>query len=319
MLIGVVAGILTGALWGLTFVAPLVTAPYSPFDLTVGRYLAFGLASLAVLAPGGFSTLRTLPRRDWFLVGLLGFAGNVGDYLALSLAVPRAGTAVVAMIIGCLPVIMAILGNKGFQRVPPRRLVPSLLLIATGLLAVNGAAFVNAKAVGALAPFFLGLVLTLTALALWAWYGLRNASALAERSAVSPITWTALTGVGTLLALLPVLLIGLVAGWSAVPALGLAGPGALRLLVWSLTLGLMSSWAATWTWSIAARHLPVSLAGQLIVSETVFALIYSAVYQKQLPGWAEVLGGALLVAGVVVAFRTFMRNRPDTEATAQRA
>ncbi len=63
-----------------------------------------------------------------------------------------------------------------------------------------------------------------------------------------------------------------------------------------LILGLMSTWAATWTWSIAARHLPVSLAGQLIVFETVFALIYGAVYQKQLPGWAEVL--ARLMHGV---------------------
>jgi len=152
MLIGVAAGILAGALWGLTFVAPLVTAPYSPFDLTVGRYLAFGLASLAVLAPGGFPVLRALPRRDWLLVGLLGFAGNVGYYLAMSLAVPRAGTAVVALVIGCLPVVMAVLGNKGPQRVPLRRLVPSLLLIAAGLLAVNGAAFANAKAVGGAMP-----------------------------------------------------------------------------------------------------------------------------------------------------------------------
>ena len=263
--------------------------------------------------------LRALPRRDWLLVGLLGFAGNVGYYLAMSLAVPRAGTAVVALVIGCLPVVMAVLGNKGPQRVPLRRLVPSLLLIAAGLLAVNGAAFADAKAVGALAPFFLGLVLTLAALALWAWYGLRNASAITERPAISPITWTALTGVGTLVALLPVLLIGLAAGWSAVPSLGLAGSGALRLLAWSLILGLMSSWAATWAWSVAARQLPVSLAGQLIVSETVLALIYGAAYQQRLPGWAEALGGALLVAGVVVALRTFMRNRPGTEAMAQRA
>jgi len=162
-------------------------------------------------------------------------------------------------------------------------------------------------------------VLTLAALALWAWYGLRNASTITERPALSPITWTALTGVGTLLALLPVLLVGLAAGWSAVPSLGLAGSNALRLLVWSLILGLMSSWAATWAWSVAARQLPVSLAGQLIVSETVFALIYGATYQQRLPGWAEAFGGALLVAGVIVALRTFMRNRPGTEAMAPRA
>lgn len=315
MLIGVLAGLLAGALWGLTFVAPLVAAPYSPFDLTVGRYLTFGLASLAVLAPGGFPTLRDLNRRDWLLLGLLGFTGNVGYYLAMSLAVPRAGTAVVALIIGCLPVVMGVLGNRGIRRVPPRKLAPSLLLIAGGLLVVSGAAFVDAKAVGALAPFFLGVVLTFAALALWAWYGLRDAGALAERPALSPIAWTALTGVGTLLALLPLLPVGLVAGWSAVPTLGLAGPDALRLLAWGLILGLLSSWAATWTWSIAARHLPVSLAGQLIVSETIFASVYGATYEARLPGWTEALEGGLLIAGVVVALRTFDQNPPVAPAT----
>jgi drug/metabolite transporter (DMT)-like permease len=257
MLIGVLAGIFAGALWGLTFVAPLVTAPYSPFDLTVGRYLVFGVASLVVLSPGRFQTLRRLPRRDWILVGLLGFAGNVGYYLAMSLAVPRAGTAVVALIIGCLPVVMGVLGNKGEQRIPTRRLVPSLLLIAAGLLAVNGSAFAVAKALDMLGRFAAGVILTLAALTLWTWYGLRNARALDERGAVSAVTWTALTGVGTLLALIPVLGFGWVAGWSMLLSLGPTRPDALRLIAWSLMLGLLSSWAATWAWSIAARRLPV--------------------------------------------------------------
>ena len=309
MFLGVLAGILAGALWGLTFVAPLVTAPYSPFDLTVGRYLVFGVASIVVLAPGRFQTLRGLPRRDWILIGLLGFAGNAGYYLAMSLAVPRAGTAVVALIIGSMPVVMGILGNKGEKRIPARRLVPSLLLIAAGLLAVNGSAFADAKALGTLGNFAAGVTLTLGALALWAWYGLRNARALADRGAVSPVTWTALTGVGTLLALIPVLFLGWFAGWSMIPSLGLASPDALRLIAWSLMVGLLSSWAATWAWSVAARRLPVSLAGQLIVSETVFALIYGAAYQGSPPSWAEAIGGTLLLAGVVVALRTFQHRK----------
>ena len=206
----------------------------------------FGLTSLAVLAPGGVSTLGALSRRDWRLVPLLGFTGNVGYRLAMLLAVPRAGSAVVALVIGCLPVVMAVLGNNGPRQLPLRYLATPLGLIASGLLAANGAGFANARTVGALVPLFLGLLPTIAALTLWTWYGLRNASALAERPTMSPITRTALTGVGTLLALPPVLIVGLVAGWSAVPSLGLVGPSALRFLGWSLILGLMSSWAATW-------------------------------------------------------------------------
>jgi drug/metabolite transporter (DMT)-like permease len=235
----------------------------------------------------------------------------VGYYLAVSAAVPRAGPAVVALIIGCLPVVISILGNRGNRRIPMGKLLPSLLLIAAGLLIVNGAAFANAKALGAIGPFAIGVVLTLAALVLWAWYGLTNAQALAERAAMSPVTWTALTGVGTLVVLIPVLLLGWFAGWSMLPSLGLKGPGALHLIAWSLALALLSSWVATWAWSIAARRLPVSLAGQLIVSETIFALLYGAAYQGKPPGWAVVFGGVLLVAGVIVALRTFQQNRSE--------
>jgi drug/metabolite transporter (DMT)-like permease len=307
--IGLLAGILAGALWGLTFIAPLVAAPYSTFDLTVGRYLAYGLVSVAVLAPGRFQSLRSLSPRDWLRLVALGFTGNVGYYLAVSAAVPRAGTAVVALIIGCVPVVMSVLGNRGERRLPPRKLAPSLVLIAAGLLTVNGAAFAQAKTVGAVGAFATGVVLTLAALSLWTWYGLTNARILAERKTLSPAVWTALTGIGTLIALIPVLLIGWLAGWSMLPTLGLAGPGALRLVAWSLVLAVLCSWAATWAWSIAAQRLPVSLAGQLIVVETIFALLYGALYRGQSPGWAEVLGGALLIAGVVVALRTFHQAR----------
>ncbi len=311
MLLGALAGVLAGALWGLTFVAPLVADPYTPFDLTVARYLAFGAVSGALLAPGGFAAVRRLPRRDLALLALLGFAGNVGYYLLMALAVPLAGSAVVALVIGCLPVVMAVLGNAGPGRVPARRLAPPLLVLGAGLLVVNGAALAEARAGGTSAAFAGGLGLTAAALALWAWYGLANARALAARPALSAAEWTALTGLGTALALGPVLPIGLAAGLSAVPGLGFAGPDAVRLAAWGVALGALSSWAATWAWSVAARRLPVALAGQLIVSETLFALLYGALHERRGPGWGEAVGAALMVAGVLAALRVFARRRPS--------
>jgi len=302
-LLGVAAGLAAGAFWGLTFVAPLVAAPYSAFDLTVGRYLVFGLASLCVLAGSGFRALRDLTWRDWVLIVLLGFAGNVGCYLILSLAVPRAGTAVAALIIGCLPAVMGVLGNRGPTRIPMRRLAPSLLTIGAGLLVANVQALLHAKAGGTLGVFVGGVALAVAALVLWSWYGLRNASALSQRRGLSPVTWTALTGLGTVLALVPVLVAGGIGGWSMVPALGLAG--AMRLVIWSLVLGLLSSWAATWAWAVAARRLPVSLAAQLIVAETVFALVYGAIYQGRWPSGVESVGAGLLLVGVAVALKSF--------------
>lgn len=71
----------------------------------------------------------------------------------------------------------------------------------------------------------------------------------------------------------------------------------------------LSSWAATWAWAIAARRLPVSLAAQLIVAETVFARVYGAIYQRRWPSGAESMGAGLLLMGVFVALRSFIGKK----------
>ncbi|MCW5729480.1 MAG: DMT family transporter [Alphaproteobacteria bacterium] len=309
MVVGILASALAGALWALTFVAPLVAAPYSPFDLTIGRFLVFGLTSLLALLPSRFAALRGLSWRQWALLGMLGFAGNAGYYLFMSFAVLRVGPAIVALIIGCLPVILTIVGNRGSRRVPLMRIAPSLISIIASLALVNGAALSQPEMAGDLSSLVIGVASAFGAVALWTWYGLRNALALSEFSTLSSAQWSLLTGVGTLISLGPLLCIGLAAGWSAVPAIGLSGPEALGILLWSVLLGMLSSWAATWAWSIATRHLSVSLASQLIVFETIFTLIYVMLLDWRFLDWKEGVGACLLIAGVVMAIRCFSQSK----------
>ena len=108
-----------------------------------------------------------------------------------------------------------------------------------------------------------------------------------------------------LLAAFAVLPLGWALGLSAVPSLGLAGLDAVRFLLWALLLAALPSWAATWAWSIASRRLPLSLAGQLIVFETLFALLYGALHEGHAPGPGEAVGAAFMLAGVVAALRAF--------------
>jgi drug/metabolite transporter (DMT)-like permease len=300
---GIVAGLFAGALWGLSFIAPLAAAPYTPFDLMLVRYLVFGLASLVLLARDRFHLLRALTLHDVRRLVALGLAGNVAYYAAMSFAVPRAGSAMVALVVGCVPVLLGVLGNRGPQRIAPRRFALPLLLVLSGLLLVNFTVLRDAqgdplRALG-------GIGLALAALAVWCWYGLANARALAARPHLTDTQWTALTGAGTLLALLPVLPLGAASELSAIPALGLHGVAATRLLLWGTTLGLLCSLCATWAWSIASRRLPVTLAAQLIVTETLFALLYGALYEGQPPGPQVAAGALCLVAGVLLAIRRF--------------
>jgi drug/metabolite transporter (DMT)-like permease len=310
VVIGVLAGLLAGALWGLTFIAPHVVAPYSPFDLTIVRFVIYGVASAILLYAIDRAWWRKVSRGDWQTLALLGFTGNAGYYLAMATAVPKAGTAVVALIIGALPVVLALAGQRGRGTIPLRRLALPLASIAAGLAIINGDAFLKTATPAGRADLTLGIILTLAALVLWTWYGLANARALDARPQMTAVTWAALTGLGTALSLLPIVPLGLLLGLSNLLAIGVPAADFGRLLLWGAILGILASWAATWAWAIASQKLPVSLTGQLIVSETLFALLYGFIYDSRWPAWPEALGATLLIAGVVMAIHAFSRQTP---------
>jgi drug/metabolite transporter (DMT)-like permease len=64
-----------------------------------------------------------------------------------------------------------------------------------------------------------------------------------------------------------------------------------------------SAWLATLFWNIASQRLSASLCGQLIVSETLFALLYSFMWDRQWPSALQALACALFVMGIVVSVR----------------
>jgi drug/metabolite transporter (DMT)-like permease len=70
-----------------------------------------------------------------------------------------------------------------------------------------------------------------------------------------------------------------------------------------LAIGLLSSWVGTLCWNEASQRLPATLAGQLIVFETLSALTYAFVLRGTVPSPATLVGIALLVAGVAWALR----------------
>src|SRR3546814_9305694 len=85
--------------------------------------------------------LRQLRRADWIEAVKLAAIGNLLYYLCLASATQRAGGPLPTMIIGTLPVVIAISANlrnaRRDGRLPWRRLAPSLALIAVGIACVN--------------------------------------------------------------------------------------------------------------------------------------------------------------------------------------
>ena len=311
---GVLFALAAGLMWGLVFVGPLLLPEYPATLQSFGRYLAFGLIALPL---GWFDRdrLRALTRADWLEALKLALVGNIVYYLFLASAIQRAGGPLPTMIIGTLPVVIAV--TSKLRRAAPgaraeaplawRRLLPSLALIALGIALVNHVELERLKAdpQADMARYALGALLAVGAVACWTWYPIRNAEWLRAHPDRSPRGWATAQGLMTL----PLALAGYAVtwAWSALSGDSFAmpfGPRTTDFLLLMFAIGLFASWLGTLCWNEASQRLPPSLAGQLIVFETLAALAYAFVLRGRAPQVETLLGVALLIAGVVWAVRT---------------
>jgi drug/metabolite transporter (DMT)-like permease len=325
MTAGVLFALAAGLMWGLVFIAPVLLPEYPATLLAMGRYLAFGLIALP-LAWLDRDRLRQLSRADWVEALRLALIGNLLYYVALAAAIQRAGAPLPTMIIGTLPVVIALASNWGGERAERLawgRLGPSLLLIAVGMACVNhaelqhgvvpGVSVTSSSASLSLSSYGAGVALALVALVCWTIYPIRNARWLRQHRERSPSTWATAQGLATL----PLALVGyaLVWGWMAwwgggrgFTADGAAfpmpwGPRAWHFVGLMVAIGLFASWLGTLCWNEASQRLPPALSGQLIVFETLAALGYALALRGQTPSGWTLAGAVLLVLGVVWALR----------------
>jgi drug/metabolite transporter (DMT)-like permease len=310
---GILYALAAGLMWGLVFVSPLLLPEYPAALQSVGRYLAFGLIALP-LAWMDRRALRQLSRGDWVEALKLAAVGNLLYYLCLASAIQRAGAPLPTMIIGTLPVVIAISANlrnaRRDGRLPWRWLAPSLLLIAAGIACVNRAELsAIGRHAGDLSGYALGALLAFGAVACWTWYPLRNADWLRRHTDRSPRTWATAQGVATL----PLALAGYALLWLYMGAAHQSfampfGPRPWHFIGLMAAIGLFASWLGTLCWNADSQRLPTALAGQLIVFETLAALAYAFVLRGRAPGPLTLAGVVLLVAGV--AWATRIRPRP---------
>jgi drug/metabolite transporter (DMT)-like permease len=310
---GTLFALAAGLMWGLVFIAPTLLAEYPPALLAVGRYLAFGLIALP-LAWLARDKLRELQRADWIEALKLSAVGNLLYYLCLAAAIQMASGPLPTMLIGTLPVVIAIVSNlRRGQAVRARdgqlpwlKLAPSLGLIAAGIGLVNQSELARLQASGELdlARYGLGALLAVGAVACWTWYPIRNADWLRSHADRSPSAWATAQGLATL----PLAAVGYALLWlfDSLAGQGLQmpfGPRALEFIGLMLVIGLFASWLGTLCWNEASQRLPPALAGQLIVFETLAALAYALMLRGEPPAPTVLVGVLLLLAGVVWALR----------------
>ncbi|MDF7776152.1 DMT family transporter [Sphingomonas sp. AOB5] len=291
--LGILCGIGAGALWGLVFLAPELTRDFTPLQLAIGRYLAFGAIAAVLIAPRLRTLAAALTRRDWLSLAWLALAGNTLYYVLLSAAVQTGGIAMTSLVIGFLPVAVTIIGSRDSGAVPLRRLVPSLLLCAAGAFCIGWQA-IAAPASGVAGKQIVGLFCAIGALACWAAYAVCNSRCLARLGHVSVHDWNLLTGIVT--GAQAVVLIPFTLAFEPMRH----DPAAwLRFAAVSGAVAVFASILGNALWNRMSRLLPLTMVGQMILFETLFALIYGFIWEGRLPELLEVAAFGLVVASVL--------------------
>lgn len=302
--LGVMCGIAAGALWGLVFVTPRVAEAFGPLQLAAGRYLAYGLFALPLIWPHWRRLASGLGKREWIALGWLSFLGNMLYYVLLAAAVQMGGVAMTSLVIGFLPVAVTIIGSRDANAVPLRRLAPSLLLSMAGIGCIAWESLGQASA-GAFRTEAIGLLCAFGALASWTTFAVGNSRWLARLDGVSGHDWS--------------LLIGIMTGAQAlmvVPLAILFEPMNQTANAWWLFFGVsagvavFSSIIGNGLWNQMSRLLPLTLVGQMILFETLFALFYGFVWDQRLP---TVLEGWAILFVLLSVLTCLAAHRPATQ------
>ena len=310
--LGVLCGVGANLVWGLAFLVPVVLPTTASLALVLGRYLSFGLVSVVVLAFTWRRALVGVGREAWRTALVFSLTGHLGYYALLVFGIRWAGAPIATVIIGLVPVSVALTGNWIRREYPFSRLALPLALIVCGLGLVYDVELDWQSAVAGHSggQWALGVAAAVGALVLWTSYAVKNAQFLREHPHISSTTWSTMMGVGTFVFSLVALPVVALAGPASAHVAGEVGP----LVGASLVLGVVVSWVGTVLWSQASALTPISIAGQLAVIQVCAGLAYVFAWERRMPPVLELAGIAVLVVGVLtVIYRA--RTEPARAAS----
>ncbi|WP_397453319.1 DMT family transporter [Pseudomonas sp. NA-150] len=292
MIKGLTCGVAAGSCWGVIFLGPALTPGLSGTQFALLRFLCYGLFSVVLLLPRWRKVCAGLTRADWVSLFWLSLIGNLFYYSLVGTGVQQVGVATTSLIVGLIPVLVALAGRRDANAVPMARLAPSLCCVTAGVALISFHALSQENPVGEAINSKLGLLCAAGALFSWSWYAVSNARRLAVAQ-VSAHDWALLTGVMT----------GAQSLLLAVPLLGadLHGYDTHTLInYWLVAAGvaLLASVVGGALWNQASRLLPLALSGQVLVIETLAALLLGFLWEQRLPSALESMAILLLVTGV---------------------
>lgn len=306
---GVASGVGAGAMWGIVFLAPKFAPDASPLVLTVGRYLAYGLIALALIAPIWRKATKGLDFKAWRALVWLSLTGNIIYFAFLVVSVHFAGVAASALIVGMVPIVVAVWGLRDKSSPPLSRVGPPILVAALAVVLIGRESLTSGQ-IGAngVTQTLIGLGCALAALISWSTFAIGNSRWMGRLTDVSAHEWSLLTGVVTgalsLLLIVP----------AALTSPALSSDSVIRIVMVSFGVAVIASIIGNAFWNQASRLLPLTMLGQMIVAETLFAFLYGFIWEQRGPSVIELIAIALMVISVIWCVKA---HRPSAKAVAE--
>lgn len=291
---GLAYGVAAGAFWALGFLAPALAGDFTPLQVSIGRYLAYGAFASLALAPRWSVVRGMIGGREVRALFVLGLLGNIFYYVLISYAVRLGGIAATSLVIGLLPAVLTVIGSRDDGAVSLRRLAPSLLFSLAAVACIAWGAL-GAAGPGTRSAPLLGWLCAVGGMVSWTIYAVSNQRWLARLHHVSAQDWNLLTGAAT----------GILAVLVAVPAFLMGTPDPVggwdwaRFAAVAAGTGFLVSIVGNVFWNRMSRLLPLTLAGQMILFETLFALLYGFLWDRRLPTGTEIAAMLLVSASVL--------------------
>jgi drug/metabolite transporter (DMT)-like permease len=309
MLSGVIFALSACFIWGLIFIVPQFMSGFSAIEVTLGRYLFYGLVSSLIFCKSKLQGSCKYSRSYWVKALYFSLVSTIGYYTFVVLALRYSTPAICALILGVAPIVIAFYGNWKQKETTFRSLIAPSLLILLGLVIIN---IPHLRDTASPSSYVLGLLCSLLALFAWSWYVVANSRFLKQNPKMRSSDWSTLIGVATLFW---VVLFAIVLGLFSENQLHLEkyftfNSELARFLIGSAILGLLCSWVGAFLWNRASLNLPVSLAGQLTIFETVFGVIFVYILERHLPPVTEAVGIGILLVAIIYGIRQFARKKP---------
>ena len=278
------------ALVGASFTANSLLGAYPYAGGQALRYGAACLLLLPLLGRGGLAPLRALTVRHWLRLVLLAAVGMVGFNLAVLAAERTAEPAVPGVLVGCAPVVVAVLVPLTEGRRPTRPVLYGAVLVAAGAFTVQGWGRTDAAGLGWSVAALAGEV-GFTVLAV---------------PVLRPLGPKLLTAVVCGLAAVESAVIGLLADGTAV--LRVPTPVETGALVWQAALATVVGFVLFY---MGVQRMGMERATLFTGAIPVAAALTAAAVAHGSFGPAQAVGGLLVGAGAALGTGLFGRGRAD--------